>query len=973
VSCVAFFALLFYRTSLCGVVSSLHSLSFFDITDILHYLLHLRPALKRAMGEVLSTLFSTFTTCACGASAHNCAITQMQKFADLESPDLDPTPDPELLPHEQQQHRTSNLRDQRPLPSPDLGPLIGATRGLRTTDRGQGGREGVEVVSASAPGSGHGPSVESVARAFRGVASDSGSDANNRATSPVQKRVHFPVLTPEVVVSPAPATTTVATPSSPRKSWERRYSESRFIDTSEDDEEAEGAQQDGERGRVHKPPRKKVRTTQRVGASPSAGSDREAEGDAWILEETLPPKMRKNWIKETLRVLNTETEGHELEEDHVSVQYEAMDVEVTNTRGAFLILTCLSLPLMRAYLVVHLTPLMEVDPMVAPLQSPSTALAGLSLQGSPIENHDDIASNAHTAQVVEVQEAPEAPTLPKTMRSPSPSNAIDSLPKMELDSNQPEDSKPKAPSLAPSPAQSPVMPHSAEQPPLPAAASTSPVPDVTPLASLLLSATDAHHIPSPTQHIPDAVSSTNEPPASTPTVTLPAAPASTPTLALPAAPQSIPHVFPAAPQSTPTLTLPAAPPSNTQDSTHDPPTQPAQPVPSSPPPPKKPLIKRRTLADWKSRKEKERIAQALLHPPATSPKAADNGPAATSINTPENKAAAPVSVEGPTPSTRSLIQNTDVRMDDCDNTDSSLSKSPTHERPKETRDVKTSSRLPRLVVNNNTKEGMERHSSNGDRNVTGISVKVEAKPITSIPLPLSPASTASASLPSRPIPFGSGADSKRIPPSHSFSSASLPSRPIPFSSGADSQRIPPSHSLSPELSSLIDVVQSTRKSSPRPLTEDGEISASHFIPLPHLPPRPSSRTPSLPPSRPPSHPPSRPRSPPTQPRSFDASSPTPSLPRLSPPSIARGGSLRATSPDQNSGSRPRPVPSGPRALRQGYPPPATSGSPSYQGRGFSRPQPSTSRGGFHSHNRSFDRETDRGWSARGRGRGGEWR
>lgn len=287
-------------------------------------MLHLlpSPALKRAMGEVLSTLFSTFTTCACGASAHNCAITQMQKFADLDPrTDLDPDPDPDLLPHEQQQYRTSNLRDQRPQPSPDLGPLIGATRGLRTTDRGQGGREGVEPVSST---SGHAaPSVESVARAFRGVASDSGSDAaNSHAMSPSQKRVHFPTppLAPEVVVSPA-TVTTIATPS-PRKSWERRYSESRSIDTSE--EEAD------ETVRMRKPPKKKARMTPRID-SPSVGED--ADGDAPMLEETLPPKMRKNWIKETLRVLNTE--GHELQEDHVSMQYEAMDAEGTDARGVF--------------------------------------------------------------------------------------------------------------------------------------------------------------------------------------------------------------------------------------------------------------------------------------------------------------------------------------------------------------------------------------------------------------------------------------------------------------------------------------------------------------------------------------------------------------------------------------------------------------------------------------------------------------
>lgn len=249
----------------------------------------------------------------------------MQKFADLESAELEHNLDPELLPHEQQQHRTSNLRDQRPQKPPDLGPLIGATRGLRTTDRGQGGREGVELVSTS----GHVPSVESVARAFRAVASDSGSDANSHATSSSQRRVHFPTPTvaavPDVVVSSATGSTIVAAPS-PRKSWERRYTESRSNETSE--EEHDEQRRDG-RTREHEPPKKKARTTLCIDSNPSTVGG--VDSDACTLEDTLPPKMRKNWIKETLRVLNTE--GPEAEDDHTGVQHVSMEIDGNDAGG----------------------------------------------------------------------------------------------------------------------------------------------------------------------------------------------------------------------------------------------------------------------------------------------------------------------------------------------------------------------------------------------------------------------------------------------------------------------------------------------------------------------------------------------------------------------------------------------------------------------------------------------------------------
>ena len=70
------------------------------------------------MSSILHALSSTFTTCACGAHAKNCAITQMAAFVDGEIAE-----------------------------SVDLGPLVGARRGFRTKERVpfSGGLKGVEM------------------------------------------------------------------------------------------------------------------------------------------------------------------------------------------------------------------------------------------------------------------------------------------------------------------------------------------------------------------------------------------------------------------------------------------------------------------------------------------------------------------------------------------------------------------------------------------------------------------------------------------------------------------------------------------------------------------------------------------------------------------------------------------------------------------------------------------------------------
>jgi hypothetical protein len=89
---------------------------------------------------MLHSLSSTFTTCACGSKAKDCALNLMAEFVDgrlpTSSAPLSQRPD------------ALNGGDKRP-PRVDLGPLIGAQRGFRTREKSSlnGGMDGVEMIS----------------------------------------------------------------------------------------------------------------------------------------------------------------------------------------------------------------------------------------------------------------------------------------------------------------------------------------------------------------------------------------------------------------------------------------------------------------------------------------------------------------------------------------------------------------------------------------------------------------------------------------------------------------------------------------------------------------------------------------------------------------------------------------------------------------------------------------------------------
>jgi hypothetical protein len=90
---------------------------------------------------MLHALSSTFTTCACGSKAKDCALNLMAEFVDGRLP----TSSAPLS----QQPDALNGGDKRP-PRVDLGPLIGAQRGFRTREKSplNGGMNGVEMISA---------------------------------------------------------------------------------------------------------------------------------------------------------------------------------------------------------------------------------------------------------------------------------------------------------------------------------------------------------------------------------------------------------------------------------------------------------------------------------------------------------------------------------------------------------------------------------------------------------------------------------------------------------------------------------------------------------------------------------------------------------------------------------------------------------------------------------------------------------
>jgi len=99
------------------------------------------------MSNILHALSSTFTTCACGALARDCALTQMAAF--VEGHDLSAS----LRQKRDQSGEGDNDDEVEKAP---MGPLLGRKRGFRTRERipFSGGLGGVEMVSEADNGVG---------------------------------------------------------------------------------------------------------------------------------------------------------------------------------------------------------------------------------------------------------------------------------------------------------------------------------------------------------------------------------------------------------------------------------------------------------------------------------------------------------------------------------------------------------------------------------------------------------------------------------------------------------------------------------------------------------------------------------------------------------------------------------------------------------------------------------------------------
>lgn len=118
------------------------------------------------MMGMLHALSSTFTTCACGAKAKDCALTKMAEFVDGQMPPT-PSPSPPSIVIGDEQHvetvdserhkarKSAEGSSKRKENRVDFGPLVGVQRGFKTRERmpNSGGLYGVEMdqISSKSP------------------------------------------------------------------------------------------------------------------------------------------------------------------------------------------------------------------------------------------------------------------------------------------------------------------------------------------------------------------------------------------------------------------------------------------------------------------------------------------------------------------------------------------------------------------------------------------------------------------------------------------------------------------------------------------------------------------------------------------------------------------------------------------------------------------------------------------------------
>jgi len=247
------------------------------------------------MANILHALSSTFTSCACGARARDCALTQMAVFVDGQ----------EHFTHLVQQTEESNhtyttsgrMRKGRDL---DLGPLVGSTRGFRTRERVpmSGGLGGMEMdgdeevpvvqVTIQSP-SPHRRGTKGKERAVEGDVDMFVDDEETRGRSTEMKSSCCPLFsrsrwaliysfflhlgTPNASKSPANSTYIPPSPASPPHP-------TRSLPTSRTELSSE-----------LRPPDPTISENDKDDSPPKLGEDR------------MPPKMRKRWMHREIEAM----------------------------------------------------------------------------------------------------------------------------------------------------------------------------------------------------------------------------------------------------------------------------------------------------------------------------------------------------------------------------------------------------------------------------------------------------------------------------------------------------------------------------------------------------------------------------------------------------------------------------------------------------------------------------------------------
>ncbi|KII84205.1 hypothetical protein PLICRDRAFT_58008 [Plicaturopsis crispa FD-325 SS-3] len=395
--------------------------------------------LRNQMTSILHALSSTFTTCACGSSARDCALAQMAAFVDGQLPDA-----PEV--------------------KPDLGPLIGVERGFRTRERvPSGGMSGMEMDYPT-PGPSR-SAVEDVADAFRA----SNSQLSGRLSTPERgKTLSVPALT----LSPATAS---PSPKKDRKGKRRAWGERPAEDavsmdmwTNEDGDDAMRLDTSLGGGR-----RKHTKLAVIIDSSPT-GSPRHprhhtpdamhvdeedqsprSRGDLHGLhperEMSMPLKMRKRWLRQTKDEIGTAVSnaspsttggaphGPGVVGDRVSIpETERMDVDMQPPNPSDM-----PPPPMPAYLDPTTVKSTSRSPAPDVQVSPSTSFANLSLQSPVVRGPSPRSRSSYS---------PPRESMPSRLFLPTPEPSVEPLPRIDTSRLPPIDNfSPDPSTLLPSP------------------------------------------------------------------------------------------------------------------------------------------------------------------------------------------------------------------------------------------------------------------------------------------------------------------------------------------------------------------------------------------------------------------------------------------------------------------------------------------------------------------------------------------